>query len=98
MGFSGPAPISRGICLQDSGKGLDVDRGHQEPTGLAALRMDKAVDVHPLIALSNHSSDWSSLWGPNSPQDGFETDAMFIHGPRFNQRFRILVLDQGQFL
>ena len=58
-------------------------------------RMDKAVDVHPLVTRGDLGSHGRSLQGPDPPDDGLEADAMLIHGPEFYRDLRILLLDQS---
>ncbi len=39
---------------QSEGKGRGIDRRHEQPRGLAALWLHKPIEIHPLIAGSDH--------------------------------------------
>lgn len=69
---------------QREGEGSSVDGGHEQPTRLSALWLDKPIEMHPLIPLADHRSHSASLACPNAAQDGFEPDAMLILTPEFN--------------
>ncbi len=69
-GFVRPNPLFLSEDCQCQGKGFRIDGGQKEPTGLAALRLDKAVQIHPLIARSNHCPNLSAFLGPHAAQDG----------------------------
>jgi len=60
--------------------------------------MDKAVGIHPLVALGHNGPDWSAFGCPHPPEDGFEADAMLVHGPQLDSDIRIQVLNASQFL
>ena len=65
-------------------KGLSIDGRHEQPTGLSTLGLDKAIQVHPLIARSDHRPDSAAFACPDAAQDGFEADAVFILTPQLN--------------
>ena len=72
-------------------KGLSIDGRHEQPTGLSTCRLDKAIQIHPLIALSDHRPDSAAFAGPDTAQDRFEPDAVFILTPELNARLWILL-------
>lgn len=78
---------------QSEGKGRCIDRRYEQPTGLSALWFHKPIEIHPLIALPDHSSHSGPLSSPNAAQDRFETDAMLILAPEFNAGFWIGLME-----
>ena len=73
-------------------KGLSIDGRHEQPTGLSTLRLDKAIEVHPLIARPDHCPNAAAFPCPDPAQDGFEADAMLILAPQFNLSLWICLL------
>lgn len=67
----------------------DLDRWEQHPFGLACLRVDKAVDVHPPITRLDSHPRTAVLAHPNPPEQGLETNTMFVKGPQFNLCVRV---------
>src|SRR5437588_166833 len=61
---------------QRNRKGVHIHGRQQEPTRFAALRMDKPIDIYPLIPWGHHRSHGRSLQCPNASQDRFETNTM----------------------
>lgn len=87
--FVWPHPLFLGESSQSEGKGRGIDRRHEQPTGLSALWLHKPIEIHPLIARSDHSPHPGALAGPDAAQDRFETDAVLILAPEFNAGFWI---------
>jgi hypothetical protein len=54
--------------------------------------MDKAIDVRPLIAMMNQDMGTYPAQRPDSPEDGLQPDAVFVHGPKLNPARRQEVL------
>lgn len=86
---------------QNERKDLCIDRGHEQPRRLSTRRLDKAIQIHPLIARSHHCPHSAPFACPDPAQDRFEADAVLILSPHFNPGFGIC-LDQladllGQF-
>lgn len=73
-------------------KGGGIDCGHEQPRSLSALRLDKAIQIHPLIARAHHSPHSRAFACPDPPQDRFEPDAVLILAPQFNPGFWIRFL------
>ena len=73
-------------------KGLSIDGRHEQPTGLSTLGLDKAIQVPPLVARSDHRPDSAAFPCPDATQDGFEADAVFILTPQFNLSLWIRLL------
>lgn len=71
------------------GKGCGIDRWHEQPTRFPALWLDKPIEIHPLIALSDHRPHSAPLARPDAAQDRFETNAVFIWTPELNACLRI---------
>ena len=86
-------PLFLGESGQSKGKGLRIDRRHEQPTGLSALWLHKAIHIHPLIARSDHGPHSAPLAGPDAAQDRLETDAVFILTPQFNARLWIRLME-----
>ncbi|SRR5579884_1748232 len=78
-----------GESRQSQFKDLNIHRGHEYPAGMTPLRLDKARDIHPLIALLDHRRDLAAFLGPHPSQDWFETDVMLIAPPQFSLRLGI---------
>lgn len=74
---------------QSKRKSRRIDRWHEQPAGFSALWLDKAIEVHPLIARADYSPNPASFACPDPAQDWFETDAVFVLTPHFNAGFRI---------
>ncbi len=89
--FGWPGALFLGKGGQSQRKGDRTDGGHEQPTGSSALRFDKAIHIHPLVALPDHCAHSRSLARPDAAQDRFETDAMFILTPQFNAGLGILL-------
>ncbi len=87
--MSGPTPCSWAKAERREGKGRGIDRRHEQPTGLSALWRNIPIEIHPLIAWSDHSPHPGALAGPDAAQDRFETDAVLILAPEFNAGFWI---------
>lgn len=83
---------------ESEGKSRSIDRRHEQPGGLSALWLDKPIEVHPLIAWSDHGSHSGSFAGPDQAQDWFETNAVLILAPEFNAGFWIRLLQRLDFL
>lgn len=90
--FGWPGALFLGKGGQSQRKGDRTDGGHQQPTGSSALGFDKAIDIHPLVALPDHCAHARSLARPDAPQDGFEADAVFILTPYLNLSLWVLLL------
>ena|SRR5262249_23861244 len=45
-------------------KSRGIDCRHEHPTGLSALGLHKAVEIHPLVAWSHHCSDTTAEASP----------------------------------
>ena len=56
----------------------------QQPLRLSGNRMDKTVDVKPLVAVMDRDAWTGSFPHPDAAQDRFQTDAMLIGRPQFN--------------
>jgi len=84
-------PLFLGEGGESEGKSRSIDRRHEQPTGLSTLWLHKPIEIHPLIALSDHSPYSGPFAGPDAAQDRFETDAVFILTPQFNARLWILL-------
>ena len=79
-------------------EGLRIDRRNEQPTGRAALRLHKPIEIHPLITWSDHCPDSASFAGPDAAQDGTQTDAVLILAPQFDPGFGIHVLQLADLL
>lgn len=90
-----PHPLFFGEGSQREGKGRSIDGRHEQPTGLATLWLDKAIQIHPLIARSDHGAHAGPLARPDAAQDRFETDAVLILTPQFDAGFWIRLLQRG---
>ena len=90
--MSGPTRKFRGESSQSQGKGRGIDRRHKQPTGLSALWLHKPIEIHPLIARSDHSPYPGSFSCPDAAQDRFETDVVLILAPEFNAGFWIRLM------
>ena len=66
--------------------------GRKQPTGLSALWRNIPIEIHPLIARSDHSPYPGSFSRPDAAQDRFETDAVLILAPEFNAGFWIRLM------
>lgn len=77
---------------QSERKGRRINRRHEQPARLAALWLNKAVQVHPLIAMADHRPNTAPFARPNPTQNGFETDAMLVLAPEFHFGFGIRLL------
>ena len=82
--FVWPYLLFLGEGAQGQRKGLSIDGGHEQPTGLSALWRNIPIEIHPLIARSDHRPHSGPLSGPDAAQDRFETDAVLILAPQFN--------------
>jgi hypothetical protein len=82
--FIGSSLAKRGKLTQRGSEGCTRDRRHQQPEGASAGGMDKAIDVGPLIAVMNQDVRTNAPQRPDSPDDGFEANAVFVHGPKLN--------------
>ena len=69
-----------------------IDRGHEQPPGRAAVWVHKAIQIHPLIAWSDHGPHSGPLAIPNAAQNRFETNAVLILAPQFNGGFWVRFL------
>src|SRR6266567_2824631 len=85
-------PLFLGESSQNEGKGHCIDRRHEQPTGISAVWLHKHIEIHPLIARSDHGPHSGPLSGPDAAQDRFETDAVFILAPEFNAGFWIRLM------
>ena len=90
--FLWPHALFLGESREGEGKGRCIDRRHEQPTGLSALRLHKPIEIHPLIARSDHSPHPGPLAGPEAAQDRFETDTVFILTPELNSRLWIRLM------
>ena len=50
--------------------------------------MDKADQIAPLVAMLDRGEWTLPVETPDFAQDGFEPNAMFVHGPQLNPRLR----------
>ena len=89
--FVWPYPLFFSEGGEGQRKGFSIDGRHEQPTGLSTLRLDKAIQVHPLIALSDHGSDSAAFACPDAAQDRFEADAVLILAPQLNLSLWILL-------
>lgn len=85
--FVWPHPLFLGERRQREGKGHRIHGGHEQPTRLSAQGLHKPIEIHPLIARSDHGPHSAPLAGPDAAQDRFETDAMLILAPEFQAGF-----------
>jgi hypothetical protein len=74
---------------QREGKGRGIDRRHEQPGSLAALWLHKPIEIHPLIARSDHSPNPAPFARPDPAQDRFEANAVLVLTPHFNAGFGI---------
>ena len=86
-----PDPLLFGEGGQGQRKGFSIDGRHEQPTAFSTRGFDKAIQVHPLIALSDHCPDAAAFACPDAAQDRFETNAVFILTPQFNLSLWILL-------
>ncbi len=84
-----------GKVLQGQGHHGDVDPRQEQPDGPSRLWMHKAVDVHPLIPCLHDNPRARAFPHPDPPEQGLETDAMLIEGPKFDAGGRVVLLDLG---
>jgi hypothetical protein len=70
---------------------LSIDRRHEQPTGLSTFRLDKAIQIHPQVALSDYRPDSAPFACPDTTQDGFEADPVLILTPQLNACLWILL-------
>jgi hypothetical protein len=63
-------------------EGPNRDRGEQEPDRSPRGRMDKAIDIAPLVAMLHHGSRTLSMGTPDPPaRDGSHPGRHFAAGP-----------------
>jgi hypothetical protein len=89
--FVWPSPLFFGEGAEGQRTGLSIDGRHEQPTGFSTLRLDKAIQVPPLIALSDHCSDSAPFACPDAAQEGFEADVVLILAPHLNLSLWILL-------
>ncbi len=82
---------------QREGEGSGIDGGQEQPTCLSTLRLDKAIQMHPLIALTDHCSHSRSLACSHSTQDRLESNAVLILALQFNAGVWILLVQLFEF-
>ena len=80
------------------GEHLRCHRGQQQPFGLARSRLQKAVDVEPLVALMHADARARPFAHPNASEDGFESHPMLISRPQLNRRLGKGLLERVQVL
>jgi hypothetical protein len=90
--FVWPNPLFLGKSGKSEGKGHGIDCRHEQLTRLSALWLDKPIEIHPLIARSDHGPHSGSLSSPDAAQNRFETDAVLILAPEFNVGFWIRLM------
>ena len=61
-------------------------RRQQKPFGLASSRLDKSVEVEPLVALMYADAGARPFAHPNASENGFESNPMLIGRPQLNRR------------
>jgi len=65
-------------------KDIDAHARQQPPTGGPGLRLDKAIEVEPLIPML-HDGDWlAASPHPHPTPDRFEADPMLVKGPQLH--------------
>src|SRR5262249_11481688 len=79
-------------------KGFSIDCGHEQPRSLSALRLNKAIEIHPLIARPDYCPQPCAFLRPHPAQDRFEPDTVLILAPEFYHRFGILLSELVEFL
>jgi len=84
-----PSSLVLGESGQRQRKGRGIDGRHEQPTGLSALGLHKPIEIHPLIARSDHGPYSGPLARPDAAQNWFEADAVLILAPQFKAGFWI---------
>ena len=62
-------------------EGLDRDRGHEEPEGLAVRWSNEGVDVQPVVAGTLASNGTASARDPGPAKHRFQSESRFVLGP-----------------
>ena len=93
-----PHPVLLGKRRQRQGKGRGIDRRHEQPAGLSALRLHQPVEIHPLLALANHDPHSGPFAGPDAAQNRFEANAVLILAPEFQAGFWVRLLQREDLL
>ncbi len=88
-----PNPLLFGEGSKSKRKGGSVDGRHEQPGCLATLRLDKPIQVHPLIARPHNRWEATSFACPNPSQDGFESDPVLVLTPEVNPGFWVSLAD-----
>src|SRR6266700_1752440 len=81
----GPQPTSSANAESASEKASPVTVGSNTQLVLPLGGLDKAIEIHPLLALPHHGADTAPTACPNPPQDGFESTAMVIAPPQVHR-------------
>lgn len=82
-------------------KPVAIHPGQNQPCRLPRGRMDKSIEISPLITGGDFSNRALPHLGPNLANDRFESDAMLVKRPDFNGGIRIALFQfrfaRGQF-
>jgi hypothetical protein len=63
--------------------------------GATTLRMNKAVEIQPLLAGFHDPNGTAPPFRPDFADDGKQSGSMFIEGPEFHDRSRMRRFDLG---
>jgi hypothetical protein len=69
-------------------KGGHAHRGGEVKDGATGGGMHKAHEVAPLIPMLDRSEGTLVVQSPDLAQDGFQANAMLVHGPQLNRGVR----------
>src|SRR5260221_890285 len=67
--------------LEGRVKSINGHSRHQEPESATGDGLHKAIHIQPLVTVINRDHRALTPFAPDTPHNGFEPDAMFIHGP-----------------
>ena len=88
-------PNASGKLFQGQVHDGDVHPRQEQPNGSSRERMHEGVDIHPLITRLHEDTRARSFPNPDAAQQRFETDAVLIKSPQFDEGFRMILLDLG---
>ena len=82
-----------GEVRQDQTEDIGAHGRPELPLRLSGERLDKGIQVHPLVAVMDGGDGTLPTPRPHSAQERFQPDAMFVHRPEFDDVLRIGLLD-----
>jgi hypothetical protein len=84
-----PCANCLGTLSEGDRKGWNGHGGELQPPSLARLRMQKGVEITPLVAMP-HDCLWAlPARAPVAAQDGLEPDAVLVGGPQLHRLLQV---------